>query len=224
MTEELKKLTENLEQRVTERTAALDEANSSLQRQIREREAAEMAVRVSEERFQRMVSQVKDCALIMLDSEGSVVHWNEGAQRIKGYRADEIIGKHFSTFYSEEERKAGKPAELLAHAVQDGASQAEGWFYRADGSRCWGLMTITPVYDEQGRLVGFSELTRDLTTQKASEGEKPLLAAQLQKAQKMEAVGQLAGGIAHDFNNLLTIITGVLPDGHPGARSGGSVE
>jgi PAS domain S-box-containing protein len=208
MTDELKKLTEDLEERVRERTVELDRANRSLQEQIQEREVAEAAVRASERRFHQMVSEVKDYAIIMLDLQGTVVHWNEGAQRIKGYREDEIIGKSFSCFYTADDVAAGIPAQFMAQALQEGSAEIEGWRLRKDGSRFWAYVTLTALHDEQQQLIGFSKLTRDLTAQKSAEAEKHVLEAQLLQAQKMEAVGQLAGGIAHDFNNLLTVVTG----------------
>jgi PAS domain S-box-containing protein len=166
------------------------------------------AVSVSEERFHQMVSQVKDCAIVMLGPDGSVVHWNDGAERIKGYAEDDILGRHFSCFFPAEHIQTGKPAQLLVLAIERGSVEDEGWLLRKDGSKFWAHVTITPVRDDAGQLIGFSKLTRDLTKQKESERDKALLEAQLRQAQKMEAVGRLAGGIAHDFNNLLTVITG----------------
>ncbi|MDZ4855459.1 MAG: PAS domain S-box protein [Nitrospirota bacterium] len=208
MTGELKKLTEDLEQRVRERTAALAEAHRVLLSQIHERQAAEAAVRTSEQRFHQMVSRVKDYAIVMLDPKGIVLDWNDGAEHITGYRADEIVGKTVCCFYTEEDLRTGHPAQLLAQAVEQGSATDEGWRVRRDGSRFWAYSVLTAIHDEQGELIGFSKVTRDLTAQKEAETEKDKLRAQFLQAQKMEAVGQLAGGIAHDFNNLLTVITG----------------
>ena len=208
MTQELRVLTGQLEERVRERTSALDDTNRSLQKQILEREAAEAAVRAGERRFQQMVSQVRDYAIIMLDPQGLVIEWNDGAQRVKGYKADEIIGRHFSCFYFDEDVKAGKPVQLLAQAAGRGSIENTGWRVRQDGSRFWAYTVMTAIHDELGSQIGFSELTRDLSMQQAAEAEKISLESQLQQAQKMEAIGRLAGGIAHDFNNLLTVITG----------------
>jgi PAS domain S-box-containing protein len=166
------------------------------------------AVSVSEERFHQMISQVKDYALVMLDPDGLVVHWNDGAKRITGYAAEDILGRHFSCFYPVEDIQAVVPAKLLAKAIEQGSAEIERWHLKQDGSKFWAHVAITPVRDEAGQLIGFSELTRDLTAQQESEQDKALLEAQLRQAQKMEAVGRLAGGIAHDFNNLLTVISG----------------
>jgi PAS domain S-box-containing protein len=144
----------------------------------------------------------------MLDPGGLVVHWNDGAQRIMGYTAGDIVGRHFSYFYSAEDVGGDKPTRLLAQAAEHGSVEDEGWRLRKDGSKFWARAAIAAIYDEAGRLIGFSQLTRDLTVQKQAETDKTLLEAQLRQAQKMEAVGRLAGGVAHDFNNLLTVITG----------------
>jgi PAS domain S-box-containing protein len=208
MTEELKKLTEELETRVQDRTVSLNDANRSLQNQIREREAAEDAARASEQRYYRMVSQVKGYAIIMLDPQGLVLEWNEGAEQMKGYRADEVMGKSFSIFYPDEDQQAGKPAALIAKAIEMGSATDEGWRIRRDGSRIWVYVSITAIHDDKGQLLGFSKVTRDLTQQKKAEEEKATLESKLLQSQKMESIGRLAGGIAHDFNNLLTVITG----------------
>lgn len=166
------------------------------------------AVRLSEQRFHQMVGQVKDYSIVMLDPGGLVVHWNDGAQRIMGYTAGDIVGRHFSYFYSAEDAGGDKLTRLLAQAAEQGSVEDEGWRLRKDGSKFWVRAAIAAIYDEAGKLIGFSQLTRDLTVQKEAESDKTLLEAQLRQAQKMEAVGRLAGGIAHDFNNLLTVITG----------------
>lgn len=124
-----------------------------------------------EERFQLFVQAVQDYALFMLDPSGKVVTWNTGAKRINGYQASEIIGQHFSVFYPEEEIKNRKPWNELKVAARDGRLEDEGWRIRKDGSRFWANVVITAVHDEAGNLIGFGQVTRDLTERKQSEDE-----------------------------------------------------
>lgn len=153
--------------------------------------------------FELLVQSVTDYAIYMLNPKGLVASWNAGAERFKGYAADEIIGQHFSLFYSEEDRQAGIPRIALETARGEGRFEAEGWRVRKDGSRFWASVIIDPVRNDDGELIGFAKVTRDLT-------EKRAIEEQLRQSQKMEAVGQLTGGLAHDFNNLLTGISGSL--------------
>ncbi|HEY6902671.1 MAG TPA: PAS domain S-box protein, partial [Candidatus Acidoferrales bacterium] len=138
-------------------------------RDVTERRQIQEALRLSEERFRRLVDEVKDYAIFMLDPEGKVKTWNEGAERIKGYRADEIIGQHFSRFYSSEDVERGKPEEQLRIAVREGRSQDDGWRIRKDGSRFWASVVITALRDERGELRGFGKITRDLTERRRNE-------------------------------------------------------
>lgn len=172
-------------------------------RDLTERRAAEEELRRSEERFRLLVQSVTDYAIYMLDPDGRVTSWNAGAERFKGYEAEEIIGEHFSRFYSEEDRAAGIPRIALETAEREGQFEAEGWRMRKDGSRFWASVIIDSIRNEDGVLLGFAKVTRDLTEKRATE-------EQLRQSQKMEAVGQLTGGLAHDFNNLLTGISGSL--------------
>jgi len=172
-------------------------------RDLTDRRAADEALRQSEERFRLLVQSVTDYAIYMLSPEGLVSSWNAGAERFKGYAADEIIGEHFSLFYPEEDRRAGVPDAALETARREGGFEAEGWRVRKDKSRFWASVVIDPIKDEHGELIGFTKVTRDLTEKRAVE-------EQLRQSQKMEAVGQLTGGLAHDFNNLLTGISGSL--------------
>ena len=172
-------------------------------RDLTERRAAELELRQSEERFRLLVQSVTDYAIYMLDIEGRVSSWNAGAERFKGYSADEIMGEHFSRFYSDEDKAAGVPHRALETARREGRFEAEGWRGRKDGSRFWASVIIDPIKNDEGELIGFAKITRDLT-------EKRAIEEQLRQSQKMEAVGQLTGGIAHDFNNLLTGISGSL--------------
>jgi PAS domain S-box-containing protein len=157
----------------------------------------------SEWSFRMLVESVIDYAIFMLDSEGRVANWNPGAERIKGYSRTEIIGQHFSRFYTEEDRAAGVPEKALATARSQGRFEQENWRLRKDGSRFWASVIIDAIHDEQGQVVGFAKVTRDMTEHREME-EK------LRQSQKMDALGQLTGGIAHDFNNLLTVIVGSL--------------
>jgi len=157
-----------------------------------------------------LVQNVTDYAIFMIDPSGIVTSWNAGAERFKGYRADEIIGQHFSRFYSGEDREAGKPAVALAKALEEGHFESEGWRLRKDGSRFWAHVVIDPVRDESGRHVGFAKITRDLTERKAAAEALDLSREQFFQAQKLDAIGQLTGGVAHDFNNILAAIMSSL--------------
>jgi PAS domain S-box-containing protein len=137
----------------------------------------------------------------MLDPTGTVVNWNPGARRIKGYEREEIIGQHFSRFYTEEDRRDRLPNQVLETAARTGKYEAEGWRVRKDGTRFWASVLINAIRNTAGEIVGFAKVTRDLTERRATE-------ERLQQSQKMEGIGQLTGGVAHDFNNLLTIIIG----------------
>ena len=185
---------------------ALEHANKALREMVSERshelEATRSRLKKSELSFSLLVSGVTDYAIFMLDLDGNIVSWNAGAQRIKGYAAQEIIGQHFSKFYTDEDRAGGVPTRGLACAAKEGRWEAEGWRVRKDGSRFWANVVIDAIHDG-GHLVGFAKITRDITAKRAAE-------AQLRQAHKMEAIGQFTGGVAHDFNNLLMAISGSL--------------
>jgi hypothetical protein len=138
--------------------------------------------RTSEERFRALVSSVKDYAIFMLDPSGRIETWNVGAEQIKGYTADEIVGEHMSRFYTPEDVARGLPATLLAQAQRDGRVESEGWRLRKDGTRFWADVVITALIDEHGRLTGFAKVTRDLTERLRAQEE------QLRLAQAEEAV------------------------------------
>ena len=183
---------------------------AKITRDLTERKAAQDRLRQKEEQFRLLVQSVTDYALYMLDPEGYVSSWNQGAERIKQYRTEEIIGQHFSKFYTEGDRLKGEPQNALATARREGRFEKEGWRVRKDGTQFWANIIIDPIRDETGAIIGFAKITRDITerreTQKALEHAREALA----HSQKMDAIGQLTGGIAHDFNNLLMVILGSL--------------
>ena len=127
------------------------------------------AVRQSDERFRRMVEEIEDYAIILLNKDGIIQNWNKGAAKIKGYTADEIVGKHFRNFYTAQDQAAKLPERLLAEAQKNGRASHEGWRVRKDGTLFWGFIVITALHDDSGKVIGFSKITRDLTHVKRTE-------------------------------------------------------
>ncbi|MBV9860604.1 MAG: PAS domain S-box protein [Alphaproteobacteria bacterium] len=183
---------------------------AKITRDLTERRRAEQALRRSEEQFRLLVQGVTDYAIYMLDRDGRITSWNSGAQRIKGYLPQEIIGEHFSRFYTEEDRAAGLPQTGLATARREGRWENEGLRVRKDGTRFWAHVVIDPIRDDDGEIVGFAKITRDITERKAAQRALDDAREALFQSQKMDAIGQLTGGVAHDFNNLLTAVLGNL--------------
>ena len=183
---------------------------AKITRDLTKRRAAEQQLRRSQEEFRLLVQSVTDYGIYMLDPEGNVATWNAGAQRIKGYTEEEIVGQHFSRFYTEEDRAAGAPERALATALHEGRFENEAWRVRKDGTRFWASIVIDPVREPDGTLRGFAKVTRDITERREALLELERAREALFQSQKMEAIGQLTGGVAHDFNNLLTAVIGSL--------------
>lgn len=148
-------------------------------------------LRRSEERYHRMVAEVQDYAIILLSKEGIIENWNKGAEKIKGYSADEIVGKHFNIFYTEQDRLSGLPEKLLELARTEGKSNHEGWRVRKDGSTFWGNIVLTSLHDENNNIIGFSKVTRDLSAQRNAELELQ------EKNKELEAMNQELASFAY---------------------------
>lgn len=173
--------------------------------------AGEYLATLSEEgRYRLLVDAITDYAVYMLDQHGYVSSWNVGAQRFKGYTANEIIGQHFSKFYTPEDREKHAPEKALETARTEGRFEAEGWRLRKDGTRFWTHVVIDPIRSPEGELLGYAKITRDLTERLEAQRQIEISRQALFQAQKLEAIGQLTGGIAHDFNNLLMAIQSSL--------------
>jgi PAS domain S-box-containing protein len=186
---ELQQLNQHLEERAEERARQLAASQTQLEE--------------TERRFKHLVEGVTDYAIYMIDPGGHIINWNPGAERIKGYTREEILGRHFSTFYTPEDLARELPKFALRSALESGKYEAEGWRLRKDGSRFWASVVINAIHAADGRHIGFAKITRDLTERRAAD-------ERARQAQKMEAIGQLTGGVAHDFNNLLMVIIGNL--------------
>jgi PAS domain S-box-containing protein len=179
-------------------------------RDLSDRKATQDALTQSEQRFRLLVQGVQDYAIYMLDPLGHVSSWNRGAERFKGYTDAEIIGEHFSRFYTDEDRATELPARALRTAATEGRFEAEGWRMRKDGTRFWAHVIIDAIRGDHGELVGFAKITRDVTERRQAQQALEETRARFIQSQKMEAIGQLTGGVAHDFNNLLAVVLGNL--------------
>lgn len=179
---------------------------AKITRDITERRAAQEALRESEERFRLLVQGVTDYAIFMISPAGKISNWNIGAERMKGYTRAEIIGQHFSKFYTEEDRVLGLPELALAAAVKEGRFEQEGLRVRKDGTTFWANAVIDTIHNDNGQIIGFAQITRDITEKRKAAEALELANRALFQAQKMQAIGQLTGGVAHDFNNILGVV------------------
>jgi PAS domain S-box-containing protein len=170
-------------------------------------------------RLQLLIDGVIDYAIYTIDLEGNIVSWNSGAERLKGYSAEEIIGRPFRSFFTPEDQQQDLPGQALSTAAKEGRFESEGWRVRKDGTRFWALAVLDAIRDESGEVIGFAKVTRDMTERMRVQEDLKQAQERLALAQRMEAVGQLSGGIAHDFNNLLMIILGNLETAEQAAKN-----
>ena len=181
---------------------------AKITRDITAKREQEQALFESEQRFRMLVQGVRDYAIYMLDTDGHVTNWNAGAESIKGYTAAEIVGQHFSRFYTPEDREGGEPKRALEIALREGKYEREAWRVRKDGTLFFAHVVLDPIFDENGRHIGFAKITRDITERVRAENELEEARIALLQSQKLQALGELTGGLAHDFNNLMTVVAG----------------
>lgn len=183
---------------------------AKITRDLTERRRAETELLESERQFRLLVQSVTDYAIYMLDASGIITNWNSGAERIKGYTPEEVIGKHYSLFFTETDREKGEPERGLATALREGRFETQAWRVRKDGKLIWASVVVDPIRDVDGSLIGFAKVTRDITKSRETQMALEQAREALFQSQKMESLGQLTGGVAHDFNNLLMVIQGTL--------------
>lgn len=203
---ELAQAKSNLELRVEERTAEITATNKVLTQEILGRAKTEAQLRGSEERFRLLIEGVRDYAIFSLTPTGYITSWNAGAEHIKGYQAPEMIGQHFSRFYTVEDLERGKPQMQLLTAADEGRCEDEGWRVRKDGSRFWANVVITPLRDQKGTLIGFSKITRDLTERKQAENAVQEARSELARMARVTTMGELTASVAHEINQPLAAI------------------
>ena len=170
-------------------------------RDLTDKKIADDNLRMSEERYHKMIAEVQDYAIILLSVDGIIENWNTGAEKIKGYRADEVIGRKFELFYTKEDRENGLPGRLLQQAKDTGKAIQEGWRVRKDGSKFWGTIVITALHAKNGEIIGFSKVTRDLTQQKLT--EEKLAAYTLELEMQNSELEQFAFVASHDLQEPL---------------------
>ena len=180
----------------TSRKAPMENSHQELQKEVTDREIVTEKLKQSEERFRLLVEGVRDYAIYMLDPTGLIITWNAGAERIKGYSAREIIGKHFSCFYRLEDIQAGRPKRALEIAAREGQYEEENLRVRKDGSEFWSSVLITALYDSAGKLYGFTKVVRDITERKVTE-------ERLRQSERLATLGTTAAVFAHEIGNPL---------------------
>lgn len=182
-----KELAETLERTISSKTVDLERKNEEL--------------RKSEERYHKMIEEVEDYAIILLDKDGIIQNWNKGAEKIKGYKEKEIVGKSFQNFYLPEDRERGLPLQLLQTAREKGKALHEGWRRKKDGSAFWGSIVLTALHDDQNNIIGFSKVTRDLTERKMTDEKMKAYTNQLEF--QNEQLEQFAYAASHDMKEPL---------------------